>query len=1101
MGVECFVILIQSSDGADQLPYGVSRHPPLQSLNRSLPALAVRLRRRRYIEHQAFPVVGIGASAGGLEAMSALFDAKPALKGMALVIVQHLDPKGESHLVDLLSRHTSLTVSAAQDGLAIMPDHVYICVPNRDLVVSNGRLRLLDPEVERSQRHPIDRFFDSLASTYGDRAIAVILSGTASDGSRGISAIKSAGGMVMVQDPETAQFDGMPRNAINTGLVDLVLPIEKMPEVLKRLALPSHENVLAAPDNKILDVEPAILQSILHVLHDRFGYDFAAYKQPTLLRRTQRRMSLRNIDNFDAYSTLVREDADEAASLFRDLMINVSSFYRDPEAWQELERNVIDPMIAKRENSDDIRVWSAGCATGEEAYTIGMMLLERIEASGKRLKPQIFATDVSDSLETARAGVYPETIAAEISPERLNRFFIKHDSTFEVKKHFRDLLVFARHNLLMDPPFSRMDLICCRNMLIYIEPETQRKILGMFNFALRDGGTLFLGSAETIGVQTDLFEPISAPWRIFRSRRRPNTGRFDFPRFTVTDQRRGMLSAAKRDLSVKDDYLGMAQRALLEHYAPPSVVIDADHQVLVYHGDTSRYLTQPGGTPTRDLLALVSVGVRPSLRHAIKESLREKRTAITTNAYISDKDMRWPVTLTVSPIGSPHDAPSLLLISFEEPVGPRVVGEREAEHGDSRGQTMDQLEEELRLTRQDLRDISEQYDRLVEEYSTANEEMLSINEELQSANEELETSKEELQSLNEELNTLNSELRSKVEVLGQTNNDLNNLLASTEIATLFLDMDCRIRWFTPPIKQVLRLIPSDVGRPIRDLASTVTGSEIESEARKVLKDLVPVETEVDSEGGQYFIRRVLPYRTADNRIDGVVATFVDITEHKKGQRQRERLMHELSHRIKNTLATVQAIVQGLGRRCQSLPDFLAAFEPRLAALARAHSILTLPGDERIELRHLLNRELKPYVGEDLQRVTSDGGKLTLAREPAIALELVFHELVTNATKYGALSNDTGTISVRWERYDHADGVRARIEWVESGGPAIEAKGENGFGSLLIQSSVAHDLAGTVAMRFEPHGLQCTIDFPIAEEVSDGRHNEIGPRISTGIDRI
>lgn len=367
-------------------------------------------------------MVGIGASAGGLEAMSSLFDAKPPLQGMALVIVQHLDPKGESHLVDLLSRHTSLTVGPAQDGQAIRPNHVYVCVPNRDVVLSDGHLRLLDPELERSHRRPIDRFFESLASAYGDRAIAVILSGTASDGSRGISAIKSAGGMVIVQAPETAQFDGMPRSAINTGLVDLVLPVEKMAEVLKRLAGPPLENLGDTPEGEAATLQSSTLQSILQFLHDRFEYDFSNYKRPTLLRRTQRRMSLRNLGDFNRYAELVHEDANEAAALFRDLMIHVSCFFRDPGAWQELERMVIDPLIAQRENGDDIRVWSAGCATGEEAYTIGMILLDRIEASGKRLKPQLFATDVADSLETARVGIYPATIANEVSAELLNRF-------------------------------------------------------------------------------------------------------------------------------------------------------------------------------------------------------------------------------------------------------------------------------------------------------------------------------------------------------------------------------------------------------------------------------------------------------------------------------------------------------------------------------------------------------------------------------------------------------------------------------------------------------------------------------------------------------
>ncbi|HUE74503.1 MAG TPA: chemotaxis protein CheB [Pirellulaceae bacterium] len=1044
------------------------------------------------IEPQAYPVVGIGASAGGLAAMSTLFDAKPTLEAMAFIIVQHLDPKGESHLVDLLARHTSLTVRPAQDGLAIEAGHIYVCVPNRDLVVSSGRLRLVDPKAERSQRRPIDRFFDSLASAYGDRAVAVILSGTAMDGSRGIVAVKAAGGTVIAQTPETAEFDGMPRSAISTSLVDLVLPVDKIAQALARLTTHPLIDALVEPEGPVPEVEAATLQSILRVLHDHFDYDFADYKRPTLLRRTERRMGLRSIDTFDAYAKLVRDDADEAAALFRDLMINVSSFFRDHEAWEELERRVIDPMIAKRDNGDEMRVWSVGCATGEEAFTLGMLLLERIEAAGKGIKPQIFATDVSDSLEWARAGVYPEALTTQLSPQRVERFFIKHESTYEVRKTLRDMIVFARHNVITDPPFSRMDLICCRNMLIYIEPETQRKILWMFNFALRDGGTLFLGSAETIGTQTDLFEPISAPWRIFRSRRMTHADRFDFPRFSVADRRIGPLSPVTSHRRAKDEFLTVAQRALLDRYAPPSVLIDADRQVLVYHGDTSRYLMQPGGEPTRDLLALVAAGVRPPLRHAINEAIAERRTIVTTGGYIKNRDLRRPVRLTVSLLGAPSEESPLMLVSFEETPEPVAAVEGPQADSDSGGAyTVDQLEEELRLTRQDLHDVSGQYDRLVEEYSISNEEMLSINEELQSANEELETSKEELQSLNEELNTLNNELRGKIEVVEQTNNDLNNLLVSTEVATLFLDMNCRVRWFTPAIKQVLRLIPSDVGRPIADLASTVTGSQLDSDARCVLQDLVPVETEVDSDEGKTFIRRVLPYRTSDNRIDGIVATFVDITEHKRAQQQRERLMHELSHRIKNTLATVQAIVQGLGRRSDSLPEFLAAFEPRLAALARAHSLLTLYGDEHTGLRHLLNLELAPYLGEQSPRLIIEGDGPALAREPAIAMEMVFHELVTNAIKYGALSNETGRITVRWHQFSRPDGERARVEWIESGGPAIKADGKPGFGTMLIQSSVSHDLAGTVSMQFEPQGLHCTIEFPIIKRTTDARENTTG----------
>jgi len=1026
--------------------------------------------------------------------MTTLLSATPPLRGCAIIVVQHLDPKGESHLVELLAKHTSLTVQPAADGTKVQSDHVYVCVPNRDVVVSEGHLRLLDPETERSHRRPIDRLFDSLASDYGERAIAIILSGAASDGSRGISAIKAAGGMVMVQDPDTAKFDSMPRNAVNTGLTDLVLPIDQMPNILERLA--KRMNAARTTTEVGCDtdehagapvpvVEPSTLKNIINVLDQQFDYDFTDYKRPTLLRRTQRRMSLRNVSGFEEYAKLVREDDKEAAALFRDLMINVSCFFRDREAWEVLAREVIDPLIALRESGDDMRVWTAGCATGEEAYTIGMMLLERIEASGKRITPQIFATDVSDSLDVARAGVYPSAIAEQLSEERLKRFFVKQEATYAVKSFLRDMIVFARHNVISDPPFSRMDLIVCRNMLIYIEPDTQRKILWIFNFALRDGGTLFLGSAETIGMQGELFEPISAPWRIFRSRRIAHAGRFDFPRFSVADQRPGPRGRPRTHQPVKDELLGLAQRSLLDRYAPPSVVTDADHQVIVYQGDTSRYLSQPGGEPTRDLLSLVPPGLRPGLRHALQEAIEKECHAVSSGGYIKENDERRPVTITVTPIGPSRDNPTKLLVSFEEPLLSPVNGIQSiASNADSGNQTIDQLEEELRLTRRDLHDVSEQYDRLIEEYSTSNEEMLSINEELQSANEELETSKEELQSLNEELNTLNNELRNKVDAVEQTNNDLSNLLASTEIATIFLDFEFRIRWFTPAMKSVFRLIPSDVGRPIRDLASSITGSDLELDAQTVLGSLTPLETEVVSQDKSVFIRRVMPYRTADHRINGIVATFIDITEHKRAERLRERLMHELSHRIKNTLATVQAIVQGLGRKCDSLPAFLEAFEPRLAALARAHALLTMPGAERIAMKHLLRRELRPYLADDSDRVTVDGEGLTLRRESAIAMELIFHELVTNALKYGSLSNDTGVVHVRWESIPGENERRMRINWTESGGPTIEPPNINGFGSTLIQNCVEHDLDGSVTMLFKPTGLNCTIEFPTSKEEVD-----------------
>ncbi len=1064
-----------------------------------------------------FLVVGIGASAGGLNAITALLDAGRSLASTALLIVQHLDSKGESHLAELLARHTPLVARSAVDGVEIVPGHIYVGVPSHDLIVDAGRLRLVEPRAERSERRPIDRLFDSIASAYGERGVAVVLSGTGSDGSRGIAAVKSAGGLVIVQDPTTVEYDGMPRSAIGTGLADLVLPVEEIPQAIDRVVAHTATSVDAdtptRPETASND-DVGSLEKTLDALRERFGYDFRDYKRPTLWRRTQRRMNLRNIDDLGTYAALIRDDENEAATLFRDLMINVSGFFRDPAAWETLSESVLDPLIAARENGDGIRVWSVGCATGEEAYTIGMTLTERMEAIGRRLRFQIFATDVSDSLAVARDGRYPLSIAGELSTERLERFFVRSDDGFEVRKSLRDQIVFARHNVINDPPFSRMDLVCCRNLLIYIEPETQRKILWAFNFALRDNATLFLGSAETIDTQTDLFEPISAPWRIYRSRRVRHARRFQFPRFSLASRGGPPEPFSSRRQVEKEGALPLAQRVLLERFAPPAVVVDGEGQVLVYQGDTSRLLIQPGGEPTRDLYAMVPMGLRPALRQAIAAALGPTRPDVAADGWMKRNGVRTRVEMNVTPLGASSEDATKLLITFREipatTAGPDDASaegaagrpQSDVEVVDSGSQTVAHIEEELRVARQEAREIAAQHDRLVEEFSASNEEMLSVNEEFQSTNEELETSKEELQSLNEELNTLNNELRSKVDIVEQTNNDLSNLLASTEIATLFLDAECRIRWFTPAVRDILHLIPADIGRPVRDLASSVRGASLDQVARRVLHTLVPVESEVQSEveggpegesengveGNRTFLRRVLPYRTSEDRVDGVVATYIDVTEHRKARQQRERLMHELSHRIKNTLATVQAMVQGLGAHSADVPSFLAAFESRLAALARAHSLLSMPGHHLVDIRVLINRELEPYVGKTSSRVTTEGSELSLARTQSIAMALVLHELVTNATKYGALSVATGTVAVRWRERPEADGNQVVIEWIESGGPPPPENRKPGFGTLLIGSTVTHDLGGEVRTEYKDGGLHCSIEFPIRNATQEGRED-------------
>jgi len=1146
-----------------------------------------------------FPIVGIGASAGGLEALEKLFDAMPADSGMAFVVIQHLHPERESHMVELLARHTAMSVVAAEEGARVEPDHVYQILPDRELTIRDGVLHLAPRSNTRGARRPVDAFLASLADDQREKAIGVILSGTGSNGTAGIQAIKGAGGMTIAQAPESARHPGMPRSAIASGNVDVVLAPEQMPEALLRYVRHSYVASDGAPAKPAQDPEPQ-LNRMLSLLRTRAGHEFRGYKRTTLMRRIHRRMGLCNVERLDDYEDHLRRNPGEVSALVKDLMINVTGFFRDTDAWEALDERVIAPLVREREAGESVRVWVPACATGEEAYSVAMLLAERAEAAQKTFDVKIFATDTAaDNLSPARRGLFPGTIERDVSEERLRRFFDPANESYQIKKELRDWVVFAPQNLLKDPPFFRVDLATCRNLLIYLEEEAQRKVLALLHFALREGGHLFLGNAETIGRRNDLFETVSKKWRIYR---RIGPTRHDLVSFPVLGRHKEDASAPAvlptPDQLPPTRLADIAERALAERFAPASVLIDRGHRILYFHGATDRFLALPPGEPTRDLLAMAREGLRTKLRSAVQRAQRDNER-VSVNAWIRQGKAILPVTLSVAPLRGVW-CEGVLLVSFEEQRAPPATPTEAPEPALEDVSTERELEAELRNIREELSRTIEEHESSSEELKASNEEITSMNEELQSANEELETSKEELQSLNEELNTVNSQLQRKVEELEETTNDLSNLLTSTDIATIFLDPQLKIRWFTPAVDKVVGIIGSDIGRSIGDFAIRFTDATLLREAKAVLADLIPREDEVPSEDGRWYLRRIVPYRTQDNRIDGVVLTFTDVTtakqaeqelraardhaqqiydtvrepllvldpelrvtsasasfyrkfqvepgetegrlvyelansqfdihrlrellsailpdddafedfeiehefdrlgrrtmllnarrlddhqmillaledvtERKRWEEHQKLLVSELSHRVKNVLATVQSIASQTARTSGSIERFQEAFFGRIQALGHAHALLTQSNWDGAAMRDVVEELLKAHeTGRD--RIRLSGENLALKPQAAVALSLVIYELGTNAVKYGALCDSAGRVEVTWELIRTDLGSQVRLVWSEEGGPEVDPPSTRGFGLTLIERSIAHELDGRVAVDFRKEGLRCEILMP------------------------
>jgi len=858
-----------------------------------------------------FPVVGIGASAGGIEALNALFDGLPRECAMAFVVVQHLPPERDSLMAEILTRHTSMPVLQVTAGLALQVGHVYVTRPGFTVTLERGAFKLGEPVEKRGHRRPVDDFFRSLADMQQEKAIAVVLSGMGTNGTAGARAIKAAGGLCFAQSPESAEFPAMPTSLIHAGYADQVLAPGEIGRAIVqyvRYASLDAEGSAAARAQEILQRERQHLSGILAILRAHSGHDFSGYKKPTLLRRLQRRMGLASLFTLADYAARLTDSADEVRALANDLMINVTGFFRDPPSWEGLRELVVRPLVSEWRSNIPIRAWVAACSSGEEAYSLAMLLAEEISRCGRKIEVKIFATDAAvKSLELARAGVYPGGIEGDLSVERLDRFFDRDEHVYRIRKEIRDMVVFAPQNVLRDPPFSHVDICTCRNLLIYLEPEVQERVLALLHFALKHGGTMFLGTAETPGSLKSLFEAVSVKHRIYR-RIGPHSHRH--PELPALAAR--MIAAAPRLASYgpRPATAFAVQQALFEQFGPPTVVLDAEDRIVYFHGDTTPFLIQPLGEPTRALFEVLQLGIRSAIREALPQVRADGRRIVIEAAEIHDGIGALRVRITVAPLLA-AGGPGYVRVSFEpeESRAAAVAPGSVVRTGAAASVTEDfahdtLLQDELRIARRELQNTIEAFESSNEELKASNEEVISINEELQSSNEELETSKEELQSLNEELITVNGQLQSKIAELEAANNDLSNLWSSTSIGVVFLDLQLQVRRFTPAMKELIALRPSDIGRPIDHFQPRFSDGDLTAEARLVLATLIPSEAETRTHGGAWYLRRTVPYRTADNRIEGIVITFVDISARKRAEQAVDAAQARLQATIEQMPAAI-----------------------------------------------------------------------------------------------------------------------------------------------------------------------------------------------------
>ncbi len=852
-----------------------------------------------------FLIVGIGASAGGLEAIKKLLENIPENNEMAFIIVQHMDPTHKSSLVNILSGYTSMKVMEALDGVQVLPENVYIIPPNKDMGILDGKLQLMDPTQPHGLRLPINYFFKSLAQDQKDKSVGIILSGFGTDGSIGLKAIKANGGICIAQDPSTAGSDGMPNSAINTGLVDMILSPEEMPKKLLSYQKSSH-NIL----KKILTPEDKTIQSLRKIfilIRNRTGQDFSQYKKSTINRRIGRRMNIHQIEDISQYLRYLQENPNEIDQLYKEFLINVTNFFRDPEAYESLKQYSLKKLIEEKNDDDIIRIWVPGCSSGEEVYSIAIIIKEIFKETQLNFEVQLFGTDLDlDSIQIARAGKY-SNISEDVSPERLKKYFYKKDNIYTIKNELREMVIFSTHNVITDPPFTRLDLITCRNLLIYLETDAQEKVLSNFNYALKQDGILFLGPSENIGDFLDSFTVLNNKWKIFKCIksngihfRNLNINTISSHKsqkywdsiFTVNDSKTG------QELNVTN----VAEENLINIYAPPSVLINSLGDILYIHGRVAEYLEPSPGKAHMNILEMAIKNIKLSLSTAIQSATTKNQRVVFEHIKINDKkENTHQINLIVNPLKRPETVKGLLLVSFE-----RVFTKIDSKSNirldplSKCSEHIKALENELTITKERLNTTIEEMTTSNEELKSANEELQSLNEESQSTNEELETSKEELQSINEELSTVNGELQNKIDELSNINDDMTNLFNSTGIAIVFVDNELNIRRFTEESTKLIKLIESDIGRPLSDFNLNINYPDIVDDINKVVEKLNPIEKEVTTTEGEWYNVRITPYKTSKSIINGATITFTNINNLKSTQEKIEAALN-YSNDIINTV--------------------------------------------------------------------------------------------------------------------------------------------------------------------------------------------------------
>ena len=828
----------------------------------------------------SYPVVGIGASAGGLEALEQFLSHVPEKSGMAYVVIQHLDPTQKGMLPELLQRITKMKVYLAKEGLSVQPDCVYVIPPNKSMSILQGKLVLSEPLEIRGLRLPIDFFLRSLAEDFREHSVALILSGMGSDGTLGIQAIKERGGIVMVQDPETAKFDSMPRNAIGSTVADIVAPVDQLPQKLTDLF---SRVSLIHPDAKIDQKDKSALEKIIILLRNRTGSDFMFYKKSMVYRRIERRMMVHKIKTISDYVSFLIENGKELDILFKELLIGVTNFFRDPAVWKKLEESVLPFYISEHRDKNELRAWIVGCSTGEEAYSMAIAFREAMKkiVLKQPISLHIFATDLdNDAIEIARKGVFPLNISNDVPAAYLKRYFIKTDEGFRIKNEIREMIVFARHNIIMDPPFTKMDILCCRNLLIYLEPELQQKILGLFFYSLHPEGIMVLGSSETLGKQSHLFRAGDSTLKIYK--RSSDAGipeLFNFPSSysppVSTNVEKLMTAKPPEDIQT------LADRYFLEHFTPVGVLVNDSGDIIYFSGRTGKYLEPAAGKANMNIFAMLREGLQHVFPVAFQKALMTEEEVVLPHVRVGTNSSSQILDVNIQKIDKPGPLNGLVMIIFSDVPPARETEPPLKKLSGKTDKKILELQEELRAKREEMLNAVEEMQTSQEELKSTNEELQSTNEELQSANEELTSSKEEMQSLNEELQTVNAELQAKVDDFVKVDNDMKNLLNSTDIATLFLDKELNIRRYTTQATRIFKLIKSDVGRPITDLVTDLDYPGLQSDAREVLHSLVFLQKQIPARDNRWYSVRIMPYRTSDDKIDGLVITFMNITEIKQ----------------------------------------------------------------------------------------------------------------------------------------------------------------------------------------------------------------------------